>query len=221
MNPAVSHTSISHGIQTNRQTDSKTEWDTERKVGERNDKGNQRRENKANSRGSEKVRKPGCERNSELWIISEKRFGPHFASSIVSSTPGAVSFCFPSCCHSNGWQFHIGATCPADRQLATTRGTRLHTRTGTHAHTYTIASLPCWPAVRYKKPWGSCLHTPKLHHHVPLEHLQLSFSTPYCTSYIYIAFAYRIKVKQKALQTRNRTQNTMWLDSTFYMYSYA
>lgn len=71
--------------QTDRQTDSKTEWDTERKAGERNDKGNQRRENKANRRGSEKVRKPWCERNSELWIISEKRFGPHFASSIVSS----------------------------------------------------------------------------------------------------------------------------------------
>ena len=53
-----------------------------------NERDNQRKEgseNKDNRRRSEKVRKPECERNSELWIISEKRFGPHFASSVVPS----------------------------------------------------------------------------------------------------------------------------------------
>lgn len=43
------------------------------------------RENTDNRRGSEKVRKSECERNSKLWIISEKRFVPHFAFSIVPS----------------------------------------------------------------------------------------------------------------------------------------
>ena len=88
-----------------------------------------------------------------------------------SLSPGAPSFCFATRCHSNRWQFHIRATCPADRQRATTRGSRLHTHrhtqthTDTHRHTQTRcpADQPC----AVEEPRGSSLHTTSCHHHVP------------------------------------------------------
>lgn len=150
-----------------RQTDIERYWngatrkrrhDSERKGGERK---------QANRCGSEEER--------ELWLGEKWRekakwkLRHHFASSVAPSLQELKVFCFPYRCYSNNWQFYLGATCPVDRQLAATRGTRLHTQIYTHAHTQK-SDCPVDQLFKAETPW-SCLHTKKLHHHLHLMHL--------------------------------------------------
>lgn len=134
LDPAASHTSnVSHKTDEDRQKVRQRETRRGRLATE-NEEDNRRkeeRENKDNRRRSKESDKAGVwEKQRAVDNIREKVWAS-FRLLYRSLTPGALSFCFLTCYHSNRWQFHIGATCPADRQLATTRGTRLHT----HAYT--------------------------------------------------------------------------------------
>lgn len=153
------------------------------------------RENKdaANRGGSEKVL--WNEKNSELCIISEK----------------ALSFCFP-CYYSNCWQFHIRATCPADRQRATSRSTRLHAYT----------PKASWPVDQ--------LFSREASRHLPTyaktpspqspEHFQLhSFSIPClcCVPYIVHMSAHHMKWS-RVLCNRKPNKGQGYLDSREWLY---
>lgn len=126
MDPAASHTSISQGGQTVRHR----ETERGRLVTEMTKTIREERKTKLTGGDKRKWKAGVWEKQGAVHNIQENVWAS-FRLLHRSLTPGALSLCFP-CCHSNRWQFHIRATCPADRQQATTRGTRLHTHTGTH-----------------------------------------------------------------------------------------
>lgn len=171
------------------------------------------RENKdtANRRGSEE----GLwnEKNSELCIISEKKVWASFRLLHCSFASGALSFCFP-CYYSNCWQFHIRATCPADRQRATSRSTRLHTYT----------PKASWPVDQLFSR-GASRHLPtyaKTSSPQSPEHFQLcthSFSIPclYCVLYIVHMSVHHMKWS-RVLCNRKPNKGPGYLDSRDWLY---
>lgn len=167
------------------------------------------RENKDNRRRSKESEKAGVwEKRQAVDNIREKVWAS-FRLLHRSLTPGALSFCFPTCYHSNRWQFHIGATCPADRQIATTRGTRLHTHRHTQTGACTKASLPCWPAVRYRENLEATAYT---HQNFITMFLSSNFNMVLMhfvfysmkTHHIPVFFAHGTITRLKAIQTGNR-----------------
>lgn len=170
------------------------------------------RENKdaANRRGSEKEL---WNENSELCIISEKKVWASFRLHHCSFTWGALSFCFP-CYYSNCWQFHIRATCPADRRRATSRSIRLHAYTPKAS--WPVDQLFSREASRHLPTYAktSSPQSP--------EHFQLcthSFSIPclHCALYIVHMSVHHMKWS-RVLCNRKPNKSPSYLDSRDWLY---